>query len=85
METLHPMTRVHLHLRGPGIEVIDEEGSLYAGVAEVKTAMIAGARDILANDLLQGRPLDLRCRIDAEANQIIVASLAMKDALVILL
>lgn len=83
METPPILTRFHLHFRGPETEVIDEEGSLYAGLADLKSAMLASARDMLADDLLEGRVLDLRCRIDAEANGLIVASLPMSDALVI--
>ncbi|WP_425486065.1 DUF6894 family protein [Brevundimonas variabilis] len=78
------LTRFHLHIRGPDTEILDPEGSVHPDLRSVRAAMIASARDMLAHDLLEGRPLDLRCRIDAESDQVIVATLAWQDALEIL-
>ena len=80
METPLTSSRYFFHVRGPGIEFLDPEGSEHAGLAAVKLVMLTGALDMLAQDLKGGRALDLRCRIDAEADCVIVASLAFNDA-----
>lgn len=83
MDTLPKNSRFYLHIRGPELEILDFEGSEHAGLAAVAIAMLDGARDMLGHDLMEGRPLDLRGRIDAEVGGVVVASLAFRDSVVI--
>ena len=60
------MARYFLHLRDGTEEVLDPEGVDYTDMEAVRRAVLAGARDVMANDLKSGGVLDLSFRIDAE-------------------
>lgn len=83
MATSPTLPLVHFHIRGPETEILDQDGSRHADLSAVNAALIAGARDLLGHDLLEGRALDLRCRIDAETDGAVVATLAFKNAIII--
>jgi hypothetical protein len=75
------MARYFLHLRDHTDEMLDPEGSEFVDLDALKKAVLAGARDVLANEIKSGGVLDLRFRIDAEdeAGEI-VHSLPFKHA-----
>jgi hypothetical protein len=60
------MTRFYLHLRDRSEEVLDPEGLELVDLDAVKRAVLAGARDMIANEIKTEGLIDLRYRIDAE-------------------
>ena len=74
------MARYFLHLRDGRDETLDEEGSEFADIDAVRAAVLVGARDLIAGDVLQG-VIDFRFRLEAEneAGEI-VYSLPFKQA-----
>jgi hypothetical protein len=70
-----------MHLRNGTDELLDPEGKDFASIALLKSAVLAGARDLMAGDIKHGI-VDLRYRIDAEdADGAIVYSLDFAHAL----
>ena len=75
------MSRYFLHLRDGTDELLDPEGSFFDDLEQLRTAVLAGARDVMANELKSAGTVDLRYRIDAEdENGNIVFSLPFADA-----
>jgi len=75
------VTRYYLHLRDSTDETLDPEGLELLDLEAVKTAALAAARDLIANDIESDGVFDLRYRIDAEddAGQLLYR-LPFKDA-----
>lgn len=75
------MSRYFLHFRDGTDETLDPEGSFFDDLEQLRAAVLAGARDVMANELKSGGILDLRFRIDAEdENGDLVYSLPFADA-----
>ena len=75
------MSRYFLHLRDGTDELLDPEGSFFDDLEQLRAAVLAGARDVMANELKSAGTVDLRYRIDAEdENGNIVFSLPFADA-----
>jgi hypothetical protein len=75
------MTRYFLHLRDGTDELLDPEGAEFADMEAVKRAALAGARDVMGNEVKSGGVMDLRYRIDVETQAgEIVYSLPFKHA-----
>ena len=75
------MSRYFLHLRDGTDELLDPEGSFFDDLEQLRAAVLAGARDVMANELKSAGTVDLRYRIDAEdENGDIVFSLPFADA-----
>ena len=78
------MARYFLHLRDSTEQILDPEGQEFGDMDEVRHAVLAAARDLMAGDI-RGGVIDLRFRIDAEdANGTIVYRLPFKHALSII-
>lgn len=60
------MARFFLHLRDGTDEVLDPEGLELSDLRSVEKAALAGARDIISNEIKSSGLMDLRYRIDAE-------------------
>jgi len=84
MDTPAQTSRYFFQIRRSDDEILDLEGSLHSDLAAAVAEMAAGVRDMLGHDLIEGRSLDLRSRIDAELDGVVVATLAFKDAITIL-
>jgi hypothetical protein len=60
------MARYFLHLRDGTDDALDPEGMECADMAALRKAVLAGARDVLGEELKRSGLLDFRYRIDAE-------------------
>jgi hypothetical protein len=60
------MPRFYLHLRDGTDETLDPDGSEFADMEALRRAALAGARDVMGNEVKSGGIMDLRYRIDAE-------------------
>jgi hypothetical protein len=77
------MTRYFLHLRDGDDEILDPEGSEFAMHADLESALLTAAREIIAAEVLRGE-VNLNQRIDAEdAEGRRAYSLTFRDALTI--
>lgn len=57
------MPRFHLNLFND-IDASDEEGAMYPDLSAAKSAAINGARALMAEHILAGRPIDLEHRVE---------------------
>lgn len=74
------MPTYYLHLRDGHDELLDEEGATYASMEEVRRAVLAAARDIIAGEVLTG-VVNFAQRIEAEDEKGgVVHSLPFADA-----
>jgi hypothetical protein len=60
------MPRFYLHLRDHSDELLDPDGCEFIDLDAVRRAVVASARDVLANEIKSGGLIDFRFRIDAE-------------------
>lgn len=60
------MARYYLHLRDGTDQILDAEGQEFPAIAAVRKAVLAGARDVMGNDIKSGGVMDLRYWIDVE-------------------
>jgi hypothetical protein len=78
------LARYFMNLRDGTEELLDPEGTEYASLDELRTAVLVSVRDLLAGDMRNG-VIDFRFRIDAEdADGKIVYSLPFKHAVSII-
>ncbi len=74
------MARYFMNLRDGTEELLDPEGTEYGSLDELRKAVLASVRDLMAGDV-HGGVIDFRFRIDAEdAEGRIVYSLPFKHA-----
>jgi hypothetical protein len=75
------VARYFLHLRDGSEQILDPEGQEFADMDEVRHAVLAAARDLMAGDI-RGGVIDFRFRIDAQdSNGALVYTLPFKHAL----
>lgn len=57
------MARFHINIFND-IDVMDEEGSDHANLPAAKLLAIAGVREMIADHVIHGRPINLRHRVE---------------------
>jgi hypothetical protein len=58
------MSRYYLHLRNEGEYIRDPEGADFANVEAAKLEAVRSAREIIADEIYSGSPVDLRDSIE---------------------
>lgn len=78
------MARYFMQLRDGTQELLDPDGVDYASTDDLRSAVMAAARDLMSGDIARG-VVDLRFRIDAEDEHgALVYSLPFKHAVSII-
>ena len=78
------MPQYFLHLRNDTDELIDEDGTEAATIADVRALVRRAVLDLICGDVMGGE-IDLRHRIDAEDEQGVIAyTLRFSDAVTII-
>ena len=74
------MPKYFMNLRDGTEELLDPEGTEYASLDALRTAVLATVRDLMSGDMVKGL-IDFRFRIDAEdADGVIVYTLPFRHA-----
>jgi hypothetical protein len=65
-------------------DVLDEDGTDFPDLAAAKQEAIRGARGMMADHVAEGRPINLRHRIEiADAGGVVLASIPFRELITI--